>query len=134
MPLEIVLAWEPLEFRWCRLCGFELRSESKQVSIDLFVIRAKVSLTMAVWAQRNAVPVPVALSDAKNMVNVKKTSIPPRVCARWPFAPILGSIDHRYSNFSISLHIRSVRLNCEQTQLVIWNDNSWCRRIGPQGP
>ena len=32
------------------------------------------------------------------------------------------------------LGFRSVRLNCEQTQLVIGNDDSWCRRIGPQGP
>jgi CheY-like chemotaxis protein len=28
--------------------------------------------------------------------------------------------------------IRSVRLNCEQTQLVIVNGDSWCGRIGPQ--
>ncbi len=27
---------------------------------------------------------------------------------------------------------RSVRLNCEQTQLVIVNGDSWCGRIGPQ--
>jgi type I restriction enzyme S subunit len=28
--------------------------------------------------------------------------------------------------------VRSVRLNCEQTQLVIVNGDSWCGRIGPQ--
>ena len=28
---------------------------------------------------------------------------------------------------------RSVRLNFEQTQLVIGNDDSWCGRIDPQG-
>ena len=30
-------------------------------------------------------------------------------------------------------YTRSVRLNCEQTQLVIGNDDSWCGCIGPQG-
>jgi predicted secreted protein len=50
-------------------------------------------------------------------------------------APTLTKVDRIGASIYYAQRIfgiRSVRLNCEQTQLVIVNGDSWCGRIGPQ--